>query len=424
MHETPAHRLGWYLWLLLVVLSPASTKLAGAAWAMAIVSSFWLAYRYPKLAAETAAAQVLYRATTMILWCFAFAFLVRTLGQIYWWDNWTYRHFDVRLFFTAIALHIAVRRLALSSKMRTELIIALALTSFSALYVATLMMSGQSTPTTIIPWAYGMALFATVLACVRVATEATSIKSAIFINWLATSGALLLLTAILTSGVRGAYFAVFWVCCIILFSLRRVISARHFKNKYLWLACLVVTISMGVLIKAAPQVYEIPKTRIAIALAEIDSFKDNQRNTSVGLRLHFTEKGIAAYLQKPVLGYGIEQREKLVSQWGVEVDPTLAHMTHTHNEYLNAVIDYGILGGLATLAFLVGLLLAAITLWRTNIALSLVMAGFCFATLTTFLTNANSLHNYTSVSLGLALIFSVLLYSNRQGCCPHQQQKP
>jgi O-antigen ligase len=256
-----------------------------------------------------------------------------------------------------------------------------------------------------------MVLFSTVLASVRLMPESAQTKVTTAIHWLSSIAAVLFLIAVLLSGVRGAYFAFLWVACIVAFSLRHTFSLRLFKNKYLWISFIVVALGLGMLIKSVPQVYEIPKARITIALAEIKAFHDDKRNSSVGLRLHFMEKGVEAYLQNPLLGYGIEQRTQLVNQWGVDVDPSLKDMTHTHNEYLNAVLDYGVLGGAAILSYLLGLLLAAFALWRTNIALAVALAGFCFATFSTFLTNANGLHNYTSVTLGLSLLCSVFFFA-------------
>jgi O-antigen ligase len=411
MFTTRVQQLGWYLWLLLLALSPASTKVAGAAWIIAILWSFWLAHAQPKLPADNSGAQALYRATDFILWFFVLAFALRTIGQAYWWDNWEYRHFDARMIFTAIAIHIFVRRITFTTKRRNELVFALALMSLTALYVVFEFLRIRTSPTTIIPWAYGMVLFSIVLASVRLMPESAQTKTTTAIHWLSSTAAVLFLIAVLLSGVRGAYFAALWVACIIAFSLRHTFSLRLFKNKYLWVSFVVVALGLGILIKSVPQVYEIPKARITIALAEIKAFQDDKRNSSVGLRLHFMEKGIEASLQNPLLGYGIEQRTQLVNQWGIDVDPSLKDMTHTHNEYLNAVLDYGVLGGAAILSYLLGLLLAAFALWRTNIALAVALAGFCFATFSTFLTNANGLHNYTSVTLGLSLLCSVFFFA-------------
>jgi O-antigen ligase len=411
MPQTRTQQLGWYLWLLLVVLSPALIKVAGAAWIIAILWSFWLAHAQPKLTADTPSAQALYRATDFILLFFVLAFVLRTIGQAYWWDNWEYRHFDARMIFTAIAMHIFVRRVTFTVKQRNELVLALTLMSLTALYVVFEYLRLRTSPTTIIPWAYGMVLFSIVLASVRLMPESAQTKTITAIHWLSSTAAVLFLIAVLLSGVRGAYFAALWVACIIAFSLRHTFSLRLFKNKYLWVSFVVVALGLGILIKSVPQVYEIPKARITIALAEIKAFQDDQRNSSVGLRLHFMEKGIEAYLEKPWLGYGIEQRTQLVNQWGVDVDRSLIQMTHTHNEYLNAVLDYGVLGGAAILSYLLGLMLAAFALWRVNIALSVTLAGFCFATFSTFLTNANGLHNYTSVTLGLALLCSIFFFA-------------
>jgi uncharacterized membrane-anchored protein YitT (DUF2179 family) len=92
-------------------------------------------------------------------------------------------------------------------------------------------------------------------------------------------------------------------------------------------------------------------------------------------------------------------------------------MTHTHNEYLNAILDYGVLGGAALLSYLLGLMLAVFTLWRVNVPLTVTLASFCFATFSTFLTNANTLHNYTSVTLGLALLYSVFFFARSTPSC-------
>jgi O-antigen ligase len=417
MFTTRAQQLGWYLWLLLVVLSPASAKVAGAAWIIAIVWGFWLAHAQAKLPADTLGAQALYRATDFILWFFVLAFVLRTIGQAYWWDNWQYRHFDARMLFTAIAMHIVVRRITFTTKRRNELVLALALASITALYVVFEYIRINTSPTTIIPWAYGMVLFSIVLASVRLIHESTQTKATTAIHWLSSAAAALFLIAVFLSGVRGAYFAALWVACIVIFSLKHTLSLRLFKNKYLWMSSIVVALGLGILIKSVPQVYEIPQARIAIAIAEIKGFQDDKRDSSVGIRLHFVEKGIEAYLQKPWLGYGIEQRTELVNQWAVDVDPLFTDMTHTHNEYLNAILDYGVLGGAALLSYLLGLMLAVFTLWRVNVPLTVTLASFCFATFSTFLTNANTLHNYTSVTLGLALLYSVFFFARSTPSC-------
>jgi hypothetical protein len=406
-------QLGWYFWLFLIVLSPASTKVAGAAWGMAIVWSFWIARTTPKLEAHHRGVQALYLATTLILWSFIIAFVLRTIGQAYWWDAWEHRHFDIRMLLTAIALHIFARRVRPSPQARNALIIAIALSSISALYVAFNLLRGLSIPTTIIPWAFGMVLYAVVLASVRLTTDVTAMKQRILTQWLSLIGILCLLTAISMSGVRGTYFAFAWVIGVVLYGVARAVSVIHLNNKYVWLSCLALVISLGVLIKTVPQIYQTPQQRITLAIAEIGGFLTDERNTSVGLRLHFAEKGTAAVLANPWVGYGIQQRETLVTQWGHEVDPSLTGLKHAHNEYLNAVLDHGLLGGGATLAYLLGLMLATVAVWRTNIALSVALAGIGFATATTFLTNANTLHNFTSVLLGLALIYAMVIYSTR-----------
>jgi O-antigen ligase len=278
-------------------------------------------------------------------------------------------------------------------------------------------MQGGSAPTNVIPWAYGIVLFAVVLASVRWMSQFDGSHSetnnvATAIKLLAPTCAALLLVSILLAGVRGAYFAVLWVVCVLLYGLRHTVSLRNLNNKYVWLTLLGAVISLGALIKTVPQVYQTPKLRIEAAINEFAGFQENQRNSSVGLRLHFLEKGIDAFSQNPWLGIGIKQRRKLLDSWANTVDSSLAgQLKHTHNEYLNAVLDYGVFGGLATLGYLFGLFAAAIIVGRAYVALSLSLAGFGFATLSTFLTNTNTLHNFSSVSLGLVLVYAGILFT-------------
>ncbi len=412
MSKQSAHQLGWYLWLALVAFSPASTKAAGAAWVMAIVWSFWLAGTTPVIEASTAGRRELYRATTVIFWCFAAAFVLRTIGQLYWEDSWAYRHFDVRMLLTAIALHILVRRINIQTKFRRELVTALALSCIPALIVSYRWIQELSIPTNIIPWAFGMSLFALVLASYKLSPEPLTEKKSLALNRIATAGSLLLLTAIVLAGVRGAYLAVIWVFCVLLFSFRQDISLKRLNSRRLWLSYAGIAVFLGILFISIPELHEIPKKRITTALNEINSFKEDQRGTSVGLRLHFLERGVESFAQHPLLGVGIEKRNQLVDQWSREAKFPFDEMEHTHNEYLNSVIDYGILGGGATLSYLLGILLAALIVRRVNVVLSLTLAGICFATFTTFFTNTNTLHNFTSVTLGLALIYSIILCTN------------
>lgn len=431
MLTKPSHRIGWYLWLLLVVISPASTKAAGAAWFVCIIWSFWIAYSKPKLEARTPSTRAIYHATDLLLWWFALAFVIRTIGQFYWWDNWEYRHFDARMLFTAFTLHLLVRRLRPTLKVRSELVIALGLTCIPALFVTLNYIHGLKIPTNIIPWAYGMALFSLVLASMQFAPNSNEKKTedtiSLTTHWFAITGALLLLVAIWMAGVRGAYLAVLWITLTVLFNLRHMLKIRNVNHKFLLLSILVVTISLGLLIKTVPNVYKTPEVltnenseariyepphvRINKVLTELHRFQTGQKDTSIGLRLHFVEKSIDAISQKPWIGYGIEQRTYLVNKWGDDVNPSLfKEMTHAHNEYLNSILDYGILGGATTLSYLLGFLFAAFALRQKNSALSITFAGIFFATFTTFLTNTNTLHNYTSVTLGLALFYSFVIH--------------
>jgi O-antigen ligase len=413
MLTTRAKQLGWYLWLLLVVLSPASTKVAGAAWIMAVAWSFYLALTQPKIEPKNTQTKSLYRAIDILLWCFALAFFLRTLGQAYWWDSWEYRHFDIRMLLTAISLHFLVRRFRLTALMRTELVTALALTCIPALFIANSYSPAleTGTPTSPIAWAYGLVLFALVLVTVRLAPSTLQGKTAIATNLLAAVGAFVLLIAVLIVGVRGTYFAVFGVVCIFVISLGYSPLEQRFKSKRFLLFGIIFILSLVALFKTAPQVLEVTKHRTAMAVAEISAFKADKRGSSVGLRLHFFEKGVEAFSQRPWIGHGIEKREQLVNQWGLDVNPVIfTGMTHTHNEYLNAVLDYGVLGLTVVLLYLMGLIVAAFILWRINVALSLLFAGICFTTLTTFLTNVNTLHNFTSVALGLSLFYALVLF--------------
>lgn len=393
----------WYAWLFLIIFSPASTKLAGTAWVLLIVWAFWLRATHPRRTEQSHYTLALERASSLILLCCVTAFVSRTIGQLYWGDGWNYRHFDIRMLLTGVALYIVIRYAPNLLSRRNELLVALSLASISA--VLTAYFYRTHGPTNQIPWAYGMALFAVVLS-------AASVNKTLPLNlkWLSILGATLFCAAILIVGVRGAFFAVLWVGGTILYVLFRNFSFKTLFNIRNALAIIGVLATVFVLVQTLPQVLHTPKQRVLQALSEIHSFQDAKKNTSVGLRLHFLDKGTETLSQFPLMGVGVQQRFKLLLGWSKEVNYSNEGNFHAHNEYLNSLLDYGVFGGIATIAYLIAMGFAAFKLRKFNAPMAIGLAGCCFATATTFLTNTDTLHNYSSVTLGLALLFILFLF--------------
>ncbi len=95
--------------------------------------------------------------------------------------------------------------------------------------------------------------------------------------------------------------------------------------------------------------------RIATTINEVKLFDINEdNNTSVGLRLKMWASGIEAFKHQPFIGYGYHNVGVAASQhvYGDFATDFIANSKMLHNDYINSLVGFGILGLFTFLALL------------------------------------------------------------------------
>lgn len=96
--------------------------------------------------------------------------------------------------------------------------------------------------------------------------------------------------------------------------------------------------------------------RAEVAVEEFgDYFEEGRNSTSVGLRLDMWKAGLAAFLENPVIGSGPEGTEQVIAGLIAkgEIHPEVDSFRHLHNQYIDMMARYGLLG-LASYLVLLG----------------------------------------------------------------------
>ncbi len=176
--------------------------------------------------------------------------------------------------------------------------------------------------------------------------------------WIAAlvAGAAIGIVGSFLTGSRGSWVAL-PACLFLLY--------RHYgrtvRKRYLLGGVLVVAVALS-------GVYAIPQAgmheRMQDAVEETDGyFVSGNANTSVGARFEMWRTAMMLFPENPFLGWGktgfLERKQALISEG--KVAAFTGDHTHSHNEYLDALIKRGLLG-LANLLILYGTLL--FVFWR------------------------------------------------------------
>lgn len=221
--------------------------------------------------------------------------------------------------------------------------------------------------------------------------------------------------AVLLSGARSAYLSLPWVLAA---GLMLLMSKTGPATRGRWLLLLTmgaaaVTVVLSV---TSPKIVQVPMSRIVLAVEQVqvalgwDTNQPRDVNTPVGSRLYMWQRSLEVIKESPWIGYGREQRIAFIKEWGREAD---AHIVkdqfHLHSEYINGMVDHGLVGLASTASYMVGLLVVAWQLRRRHGLMSLAVAGVAFTHITMSITNANSQTNNYSVVFGLAMM-SIFLF--------------
>lgn len=405
----------WWLFLLLLIFAPASTKMAGTGWFLLVCMGVWTCWRRPVIPADSPELEVLYSGARYWLYFCLAAFLFKAVGMIYWGDPWGTRHFDFRILLIALSLHALVTRIRLTRVQIEWLVIALSLASLSAITVSYLHAQYEwPTPSNRINWAGGLAM----LACVLLPIAGTPLKLSHW-RFFPLVGVVAYVAAILMSGARGAYLAFPWIAACAVVVLRQRLSDEGSRKVVLKLV-LMVSLAVAAASWFAPKILEVPQQRIATAIAEVRAVLSSSGpgldaiDTSIGARIYMWQRSVEKIQASPLMGYGREQRIAFIKEWGAEADAHIVQdQTHLHNEYINGMVDHGVFGLLSTLTYMVGLAWLAWHLRKCVPMMAMSIGGLAFIHIMMSFTDANSQTNNYSVMIGLTLSSAFFLRLQR-----------
>jgi O-antigen ligase len=157
--------------------------------------------------------------------------------------------------------------------------------------------------------------------------------------------AVLALVPLILSYSRGPWLA-FGVGLALLMITTLNIKSISFKNSAVVIMSLLV---IGFVFK------EPIENRVDQTIKEIEMIKANNRGSSIGLRLQMWELGAHIIKDNWLTGVGHEGQKKIKEQMIQEGRYTkeAAHYVHYHNQWINDLAKYGVLGLSLTILFVV-----------------------------------------------------------------------
>lgn len=158
---------------------------------------------------------------------------------------------------------------------------------------------------------------------------------------------LLALYVVVLSGTR-----ISWVIFIALsFSVIFIWSIQGYLTKKRWLLIMAMAVVITVFFMHNQQV----NSRIDEAFKEVTTFSKNKNPSgSINYRLSMWQGGLAAFKQQPMIGYGYQNTGLVASQYvsGRHAKEFIKGMKILHNDYINSLVGFGIVGLLVLLVLL------------------------------------------------------------------------
>ena len=218
-------------------------------------------------------------------------------------------------------------------------------------------------------------------------------------GFLSLALAVLALLPILLTGSK-----IVWACAIAGYSIaftHWIISNRN------WVAVIpVVLVAAG---GAAIAYQAFAKSRLDYLWLELQEFADNgiSMGGSFGRRAEMAIGGWNAFLERPLLGYGLDEKMAVVFAHARPGGPDLTIHNHMHNDYVTHLVAYGIFGGIF-LAVYMGLLV-----WMAANAkpASYRWFGYTLALMLAIYMTAEVAFNMDPVSGPMAVLLALLLAS-------------
>ena len=394
----------WCAVLLLLVLAPLNSKLAGASWLALCLLGLW-SFKYSSPQEPTAEFDA---AKGWVFACLS-ALALRAVPQFYWGDSWDERHAEFRLLFGALGLVGLVHYARFTSHQLKWLGYALVLALWAG-FGWMLVFGAALAPTNQIPWGASISL----LVCVVLALTLSASSQPLLMRLFYASGVVVGVSAVLLSQARGSYPIVFWVTGVVLWHYAR----SGIKWQAFAIRALGGVVAISVVLQIFPQLISIPAQRIQLAVDEfsvVDSAKELGVNTSVGARLYLWKRAVEEVPNHLLMGVGREERMESIQRWGDDASsPTIKRLGHLHNNYIHDLFEKGLLGFGGFLAYIIGLLVVVIKLRKYQPMAALGIFGILFMHSVSSFTNVNFAHNYypTGLSIAIFLCFILLIKRN------------
>lgn len=418
----PRHWPQWLLLLLsvLLIVAPASTKVAGTAWLLIVLVGLWATVCLP-LAPPSSPALV----QSSRLWVGAclLALALQAVATFYWADPWGDRHVEFRLLLGAVATFAIVRRLYVLPRHKFWLAHSLALACCVALSVV--YVNGRSTPSNAIPWAAGVSFFVCLLLPLSFQSQIKPWQRA---AW--TLAALSGVAAVLLSQSRGSYGLVLWVFFVFgVVAVKEVLQYRKpivkgWVNKgVLRLGCAAMATTLLVLavLVSFPRIYEEPSARLQDAWSDVKAIslpthlQPQGVNTSVGARLYMWRMALNEISEAPLIGHGSKARMAWIHKLGTSAGSDgIKSLDHLHSDVLTTLFDHGLLGLLSYLTLAAALIFIALRHEHRHTILPWSLSGILWMHLSAGLTNMNFGHNYYGVMLALSLALAWMLSTDEK----------
>lgn len=407
-----------FFWLagLLAAFSSLSTKSAGVLWLFLPFFGIigWLlniknSNQYSEIPTRSSCHDLSFQ---WVLLCIL-AFILVAIPTAYWGGPWQERHPQIRLLLAALGTWLLIRRgKALNPFYMDLLLLGGATALFLAFAGVLLKGSNAVTPTNRIPWIAGLSVF----SCALLSASYLHFKCRLWIRRGAILMCLLTPVTVLLSGVRGSW--------ALLFVMPAAFAVLHKKQKQiakpvlrwiLWILffATVYVSAFGIRFdNPFPRLHE--SVQALIGVSTFSSTTTSIYNSSTGVRIGMYQEGLKHALHSGWLGYGHQEHKRLL----IETFTTLGvehfanQLGHYHSDMLNAWSELGLLGLMAYLTYLFGLIFLSSKLWTSEKSASVGLWALTLMHATTGLTNMNFAHNYYPIMLSLAIALLLLSVSN------------
>lgn len=329
------HRCWYWVFVSFVAFSAVTPKAAGAALVFILLAGLYSAFECGQKC------YVLRRRpfNQAILIQIGLVFLGNLLIVLMHGDPLDELTTEIKFVLVASATYVIFEKAAKFVPKMEATYIAMAITCASAFAVVIYSKSRFDLPANPIPWAAGVGFVSLVLA----------VRGVFSLNVGGISRFALLFSALLGAGAvflsqsRGTYASVIGVLAAISFYVYR----SSFK---IFLLCIFVAAAIfsvgdggGYIHDATKNVIKaVEEGRLAL---DVGITAPEVATTSVGSRLYLWSEAIDAIKDSPYIGVGREGRIKLIRSAGDKVGlKGVRTLGHLHNQYINILVDRGILG--------------------------------------------------------------------------------